>query len=198
MTALSWFVLVIGAALTVLLFAFGVRRLIGVRRSGHMAVPPCARRVYGTSALSRNANISLVGLCGQDRLGLHLHQPCRLEESRHDYQRRRGPDRPEYLTMRACDLSPVIGARQEHPRSYNVPESGSRLCERLADEVKAHPRLLVGPKRRRGSICWHRRGPRDDNTVADTDRAGVAKRLLVWRVPANQLTFHAAIIPPAG
>jgi len=31
MTALSWFVLVIGAALTVLLFAFGVRRLIGVR-----------------------------------------------------------------------------------------------------------------------------------------------------------------------
>jgi ubiquinone biosynthesis protein len=34
MTALSWSVLVIGAALTVLLFAFGVRRLIGVR------VPP--------------------------------------------------------------------------------------------------------------------------------------------------------------
>ena len=31
MTALSWSVLVIGAALTVLLFAFGVRRLIGVR-----------------------------------------------------------------------------------------------------------------------------------------------------------------------
>jgi hypothetical protein len=31
MTALSWFVLVVGAALTVLLFVFGVRRLIGVR-----------------------------------------------------------------------------------------------------------------------------------------------------------------------
>ena len=31
MTALSWSVLVIGAVLTVLLFAFGVRRLIGVR-----------------------------------------------------------------------------------------------------------------------------------------------------------------------
>jgi ubiquinone biosynthesis protein len=31
MTALSWSALVIGAALTVLLFAFGVRRLIGVR-----------------------------------------------------------------------------------------------------------------------------------------------------------------------
>lgn len=31
MTALSWSVLVIGAALTLLLFAFVVRRLIGVR-----------------------------------------------------------------------------------------------------------------------------------------------------------------------
>jgi DNA-binding NarL/FixJ family response regulator len=157
-------------------------------------------RELGPRALhaARRSRLPSVSFSGQHRLGLHLHQPCRLEESGHDHQGRRGPDRPEYLTMRACDLSPVIGARQEHPRSYNVPESGSRLRERLADKVKAHPRLLVGPTRRRGSICWHRRGPRDDNTVADTDRAGEAESLLVRRVPANQLTFHAAIVPPAG
>jgi hypothetical protein len=131
-------------------------------------------------------------------LGLDLHQPGGVEQASHDHGGRRGPGLGEDLAVGAGDLAPVAGVGEVHPGAEHMLQAGSRPAQRLTDQVQAQPGLGVWLGGRRGSAGRDRRGPGDENPVADHHSAGEAKDRLVRRVPADASRLHVMHCPAPG
>ena len=67
----------------------------------------------------------------------------------------------EHLAVRARDLAPVRGVRDEHARAHDVRDRRPGPLERLGDDREAEPRLLVGALGRRRAVGRDRRRPGD-------------------------------------
>ena len=101
-----------------------------------------------------------------------------------------GTDVPERLAVRAGDLGPVLGRRDVDPCPHDVVETRPGALERLADELEAERRLLVGALRRGRAVRGDRRRAGHVDAVTGDDGAGEARDGLVRRVPADQPPFH--------
>src|SRR6185436_13881929 len=69
----------------------------------------------------------------QDRVGLHLDAPPRVEESAHDDHRARRADVREHLAVRPAGLLPVPSVGQVRPRPDDMLRTGARLSQRRHD-----------------------------------------------------------------
>ena len=125
----------------------------------------------------------------EDRLGLHLDLPARVEQPRHDDHRARRPDGAE---------DPAVGLRNGYlvgsvdevaSRPDDVLRTGARLGQGAQDDLEAARRLDAGIGVA-GAVRPDRRGARDEHAIADADGSAEADRRLVWRPGRDPLTLH--------
>src|SRR5512132_1713387 len=107
----------------------------------------------------------------QDRVGLHLHEPPRVEEPVHHDHRARRTDVREHLAVRPPDLLPVAGVGQVGPRPHDVLRTGTGLGERGHDDLQHTPRLAERIRGRIAPVRHDRRGPGHDDVMALDHRA---------------------------
>src|SRR3954464_4688406 len=81
-------------------------------------------------------------LFAEERLGLDLDQPARVEEADDD-PRRRGADVAEDLSVRAAGLADQRCVGDVDPCAYDVVRRRTGLGERGQDDLEAAPRLAV-------------------------------------------------------
>ncbi len=126
---------------------------------------------------------------GNDRLGLDLDQPARVEQLRHD-PGRRGTGGRERLAVGPADGVDVGGVGDVDAGAHDVIERRPGLLEGAGDDRQAGPSLLIGVRGRVGVAGHDRRRARDPHVRADPDGTRVADALLERGARGDVLPVH--------
>ena len=128
------------------------------------------------AVVERRSSASLAVAHRDDRLGLDLDEPARVEQL--GRRRRSSPAAPCAKASRCArpTASMSLGARDVDPRADDVVEARAGLAERALDDLEADARLLVGVVGRVGVARHDRRRAGDPDLAARRARRASSRR----------------------